>query len=509
MIELERELERLLEKYPDPRKGWQGIQEFKLQQLSKVSPARLGVVADNKDPECKGRIRIQCDMISPGALTPWVHIAHKHKGIWRLPDIGVQAVVGFVGNRIERAIVLGFMYDEKHRAPVEEGVEVNESAVFQTRRHRIDIVYKDGRETFTISTAKGKMRFVMDKDAGMSLINELGDIKIKCRTLTVEAEDIALSGEKAIRIESEADIETETSKDIEIENEKEVEIKSGKINLYGNVNAQDKQMAHENMRVMGFDIHQMEIPAGINTAVVPLPHPFIGKLKENLSQDVRIGDRNAAYKGSIAKHDSLVHMQLPGTIRFINAPSKKGEVTGGTAGKVRINGKEAAVVGSTVTTCNDIGARDNSKIMAPMTMMAMPKIIHPDNTKSYEREQKEEDTERKFESVRWEKEKVKEGEEVRLRASVKDIADGNGVTLQVFSEGKSPEDGIAYAKLVQTVEGGVAEGVWSYRGNGNDIPPERNPRFIFSAHSAWCPWKKSENSLEVELRRPKITKRRI
>jgi len=147
--------------------------------------------------------------------------------------------------------------------------------------------------------------------------------------------------------------------------------------------------------------------------------------------------------------------------------------------------------------------------MAPMTMMAMPKIIHPDNTKSYEREQKEEDTERMFESVRWEKEKVKEGEEVRLRASVKDIADGNGVTLQVFSEGKSPEDGLAYAKLAQTVKGGVAEGVWSYRANGNDIPPENNPRFIFSAHSAWCPWKKSENSLEVELRRPKITKRRI
>ena len=244
--------------------------------------ARLGVVADNKDLECKGRIRIQCDMISPGSVTPWVHIAHKHKGVWRLPDIGVQAVVGFVGNRIERAIVLGFMYDEKHRAPIEEGEKAAESAVFQTKRHRIDIVYKDGKETFTISTAKGKMRFVMDKDAGMSLINELGDIKIKCRNVRVEAEDIALSGEKAIRLESEADIETETSKDIKIENEKEVEIKSGKINLYGNVNAQDKQMAHENMRVMGFDVHQMEIPAGLSTAVVPLPHPFIGKLKENL-----------------------------------------------------------------------------------------------------------------------------------------------------------------------------------------------------------------------------------
>ena len=506
MQRFEGELRRLLEKYPDPRKGWQGIQEFKLKQLAQLCPARLGVVADNKDPECKGRIRVQCDMIGPGAVTPWVQIVHKHKGIWRLPDIGVQTVVGFVGNKIEHPIVLGFIYDEKHRPPLEEGEKADESAVFQTKTHRIDIVYKDGKETFTISSAKGKMRFVMDKDAGMSLINELGDIKIQCRKLSLEAENIAFSAEKEIVVESEDDIEIGASNGIEIENEKEVEVKGAKIDLYGNVQAQDKQMAHENMKVMGFDIHQMEIPAGISTAVVPLPHPFIGKLKDNLSQDVRIGDRNAAYKGSIAKHDSAVHMQLPGTIRFINPPDNKGEVTGATAGKVRINGKEAAVVGSTVTTCNDIGVKDNSRIMAPMTMMVMPKIIHPNNTQEYEREKKEEKKERKFESVRWEKTKVKEGEEVRLRASVKDIEDGNGVTLQVFSEGKSPEDGIAYAKLVLTVEGGAAEGVWSSRTNGNDIPPERNPRFIFSAHSAWCPWKKSENSLEVELRRPKIEK---
>ena len=506
MQRFEGELRRLLEKYPDPRKGWQGLQEFKLKQLAQLCPARLGVVADNKDPECKGRIRVQCDMIGPGAVTPWVQIVHKHKGIWRLPDIGVQTVVGFVGNKIEHPIVLGFIYDEKHRPPLEEGEKADESAVFQTKTHRIDIVYKDGKETFTISSAKGKMRFVMDKDAGMSLINELGDIKIQCRKLSMEAENIAFSAEKEIVVESEDDIEIGASNGIEIENEKEVEVKGAKIDLYGNVQAQDKQMAHENMKVMGFDIHQMEIPAGISTAVVPLPHPFIGKLKENLSQDVRIGDRNAAYKGSIAKHDSAVHMQLPGTIRFINPPSNKGEVTGATAGKVRINGKEAAVVGSTVTTCNDIGVKDNSRIMAPGTMMVMPKIIHPNNTQEYEREKKEEKKERKFESVRWEKTRVKEGEEVKLKASVKDIEDGNGVTLQVFSEGKSPEDGIAYAKLVLTVEGGAAEGVWSYRTNGNDIPPERNPRFIFSAHSAWCPWKKSENSLEVELRRPKIEK---
>ena len=38
------------------------------------------------------------------------------------------------------------------------------------------------------------------------------------------------------------------------------------------------------------------------------------------------------------------------------------------------------------------------------------------------------------------------------------------------------------------------------------MPPEQNPRFIFTAHCAWCNFEKSSNTLEVELKRPEITK---
>ena len=38
------------------------------------------------------------------------------------------------------------------------------------------------------------------------------------------------------------------------------------------------------------------------------------------------------------------------------------------------------------------------------------------------------------------------------------------------------------------------------------MPPESNPRFIFTAHCAWCSFGKSSNALEVKLIRPEITK---
>ena len=188
-------------------------------------------------------------------------------------------------------------------------------------------------------------------------------------------------------------------------------------------------------------------------------------------------------------------------------PDNKGEVTGGTVSKVKIDGKEAAVIGSQVTTCNDMGMQNNSVIMAAGMSIPMPAIVNPLNTEEWKREREEsQKKEAKFSSVKWAKTSCKEGEEIELSAGVKDIADGNMVTLQVFREGQSPEDSAAIAKFPLSVKGGSVFAKWSYRRNGNDIPPERNPRFIFSAHSAWCPWKKSENSLEVELRRPKIEK---
>ena len=84
--------------------------------------------------------------------------------------------------------------------------------------------------------------------------------------------------------------------------------------------------------------------------------------------------------------------------------------------------------------------------------------------------------------------------------------EGDEVTLQVFGEGKGPEDSIAIAKFPLKVKGGSVSAKWKYNADGREIPPDKEPKFIFSAHCAWCTWQKSGNSLEVKLRRPEITK---
>ena len=346
-------------------------------------------------------------------------------------------------------------------------------------------------------SAEGKMRFILSKDKGIELINELGDIKIECKKLKIESEkDLQIQAKKKLTIEAGEDAAYKAKKTIKITSDKEVKCKAKNIKLEGSkgVATGGKQLAKQDDKVIGFDIHQMRIPSGDGTTVVPLPHPFIGKLNDKLSKDVKIAGKAAAGKGSKAKHDDSMHMQMPGTISFNQSPKKEVEVTGGTAPKVKINGKEAATIGSTVSTCNDMGMKENSTILAVGASMPMPAIINPKNMEEYKKEKDKEKTKKpQFTTVKWGKSSVKEGEEIELSAQVKDIDDGNMVTLQVWKDGQDPAAGVPQAQIPTNVDGGVAKGKWAYRRSGTALPETVKPKYFFSAHSAWCPMKKSGN----------------
>lgn len=513
MIDLEKEMYNLLKRHPDPRKP-AGVSEYQRNQFIKSCPPVWGIVADNKDPECLGRLRVQLPLVGGSTVSPWYQPlniwAGDGHGIWSLPDIGTQVLVCFPYGSRSQGIVLGCIYDMNHRPPESSTSDSAESYLWQTKAHRLELIDEDGNEGIRIETAEGKIRCVLTKDKGIEVANELGDIKIKCRKLTIQSgENLDLVSEKGTKLTSEDAMSIKTKKNTTITSDKEIKVKGKKIKMSGSkgVTAEGKQIAVEGDKVMGMDTHIMVVPAGNTTTTVPLPHPFIGKLKDKLAKDVTIKDKKCAVKDSVAKHDDSMHMQLPGTIKFQNNPKKEGKVTGGTSSKVKIEGKEAAVIGSQVTTCNDMGMQNNSTIIAMGASIPMPAIINPKNTEEYERERREaENKNPKFSSVKWSKTSTEEGEEVELTANVQDIADGNMVTLQVFREGKGPEDSVAMAKFPLTVKGGSVSAKWKYRTDQSEMPPESDPKFVFTAHCAWCNFEKSSNALEVKLIRPEIKK---
>ena len=444
MIDIETKINGLLSRNPDPREGLEGKVDFRQLHFLNICPPMLGIVVDNHDPEGLGRIRVSHEGTMPGSVSPWLPVAGysrgNGRGFWTLPSTGTQALVAYTSGDRRSGYVLGFIYDGQHKPPEATGGKASDSILVQTKNHRIEITDSEGSGEIHIESAEGQMRATIGSEGGITLANELGGIGIKCRRLAMECGGEAFLKSRSISIETEDNLEVRAGGKSTMEADGDATLKGKNIRLSGSkgVCAEGKQIAVQDDQVMGFDTHMMVVPSGSGTATVPLPHPFMGKMSGALSEDVKIGGKGCAVKGSKAKHNDSSHMQLPGTMKFQSKPKCEGEVTGGTSAKVKIDGKEAAVIGSQVTTCNDMGARNNSMIMAVGSAMPMPAIINPQNAEEYRREREEkEKKEPAFQNVRWSKTCVEEGEEVELNAGVKDIADGNMVTLQVFHEARN------------------------------------------------------------------------
>lgn len=107
--------------------------------------------------------------------------------------------------------------------------------------------------------------------------------------------------------------------------------------------------AKQGDRVFATDIHIVAIPSPGGPVPTPLPHPFTGQLDGSLSGDVRIDGKPAAVQGSTATNTPS-HVPQGGP--FQTPPSNRAMVQTGSA-TVRINGRPAARQGDTATTCND------------------------------------------------------------------------------------------------------------------------------------------------------------
>ncbi len=100
---------------------------------------------------------------------------------------------------------------------------------------------------------------------------------------------------------------------------------------------------------MATDIHIVMIPSPGGPVPTPLPHPFTGQLDGGLSTDVNIEGKPAAVLGTTATNTPS---HIPQGGPFQNPPTIQATIQPG-SGTVMINGKPAARNGDTALTCND------------------------------------------------------------------------------------------------------------------------------------------------------------
>ncbi len=123
--------------------------------------------------------------------------------------------------------------------------------------------------------------------------------------------------------------------------------------------------AKQGDKVMATDTHIVMLPVGTGTVPTPLPHPFMGMIDANLSQDVKIMGMPAATVDSTA---SNLPPHIPQGGPFQKPPSNKAAIKLGST-TVKINGKMAARNGDMAMTCNDPSDLPVGKVIAVGTVL--------------------------------------------------------------------------------------------------------------------------------------------
>lgn len=107
--------------------------------------------------------------------------------------------------------------------------------------------------------------------------------------------------------------------------------------------------AKQGDQVLATDVHVVMIPSPGGPVPTPLPHPFTGTLDGSLSRDVNVEGKPAAVQGSTATN-TPAHVPQGGP--FQRPPANRGTIQIGST-SVFINGKPAARHGDPALTCND------------------------------------------------------------------------------------------------------------------------------------------------------------
>lgn len=124
--------------------------------------------------------------------------------------------------------------------------------------------------------------------------------------------------------------------------------------------------AKQGDQIVATDLHivMLPTPAGPQPSP-PLPHPFTGQIDGSLSGDVSIEGKPAAVQGSTATNQPS-HLPQGGPT-FQQPPSNQGTIQTG-SGTVFINGKPAARNGDTASTCNDPADQPVGTVVAVSTV---------------------------------------------------------------------------------------------------------------------------------------------
>ena len=206
------------------------LQTLRSQPAVSSNPGLVsGTVKENYDKKEPGKVKVEYAIGEKGKmLTGWIPVmtpyAAAKGGMYLLPEIGSEVVIGFLGGRTDCPVVLGSLYSKSVERPQNAVKEKNTMKVFRTKGgHEVSFSEEEKKGILTVTTPDGLKLSMEDEKQTVTLQDKGGK-----NTLTINAK----SGEIKVNADKKLILSVGGTTAVTVEKNK-VSISSGTVDING------------------------------------------------------------------------------------------------------------------------------------------------------------------------------------------------------------------------------------------------------------------------------------
>jgi phage protein D len=168
----------------------------------------IGIVTNNQDPENLGRVKVKFPWLCDHDESAWARLvspmAGAGRGLFSLPEIDDEVLVGFEHGDIHRPFVLGGLWNGLDQPPlvVDAAVggngKVNQRILKSRSGHTITLNDREGAEEITIIDKTGHNKIVFHSPDNSLQITVQGQINLTARAVNIrtDKDGVDINGQK-------------------------------------------------------------------------------------------------------------------------------------------------------------------------------------------------------------------------------------------------------------------------------------------------------------------------
>lgn len=196
----------------------------------------------DKDPEGETRVLIDIPIIDEAGDGIWARLSNFYstsgKGVFFIPEIGDEVVVGFLNKDPRFPIILGSLYSSKIKSPYQPDEENSIKAILT--KNDLKLEFNDKDKIITVETPGGNKAIFSDKDKSILIQDENGNkLEMNSSGITIESpKEINIKATSNVNAESNANITIKTSAgDVSVDGKNVNVTASMNLSAKGNMNS--------------------------------------------------------------------------------------------------------------------------------------------------------------------------------------------------------------------------------------------------------------------------------